>query len=311
MKISRAIALVGSLVTLVQALLLAYEQEAICFNDGCAVVDSLTTVDPIFINLGGFIFFQVVFWGIWFARQKHERLRYVKIILLAGLAVEGVLVSFQYFVAQVFCSYCLLILAFIVVLNLLAGFRHIISGAIIFTAVLMGFASLQFSGASNQSLNKINAGTFASIQGSETEKRYLFFSSTCKYCEEVIASLQEGNECGVRFNPIDEITDFALADAELRGLYQPSVNRGILQGLGLEQIPVLLLVRDYGFEVINGAAAIASYFDKNCSYAISEDNYGGGTSFSQAPGMDLIPPLDESCAVNTDCEDPEQLPVQN
>jgi hypothetical protein len=136
MRLSRAVALIGSVITLVQALLLMYEREGICFNDGCEVVDSLTTVDPILINLGGFAFFQLVFWSMWLARNKPQRLGVVRVFLLAGIGVEAVLVSFQYLVAQIFCSYCLLILGFVVILNLLAGVRHVIAAIIIFTAVL-------------------------------------------------------------------------------------------------------------------------------------------------------------------------------
>lgn len=310
MKLSRGIALVGSIVTLVQALLIAYEQETICFNNGCAVVDNLTTVDPIFINLGGFVFFQIIFWGIWFARQKHERMRYVKVFLLAGIAVEGVLVSFQYFVAQIFCSYCLLILAIIVLLNLLAGLRHFISSSIIFFAVLAGFASLQFAGTNNQSIKDIEAGTFAILRGSEVEKRYLFFSSTCKYCEEVIVSLNKDNECGIHFNPIDEITDFSLTNADLQGLYEPAINRAIMGGLGLEQIPVLIILRDSGFEVINGAAAIKRYLGEKCRVPSPQIISGGITGSSSSSGYDALIPMDESCKVAADCEDPETLPTQ-
>jgi uncharacterized membrane protein len=310
MKLSRAIALVGSIITLVQALLIAYNQETICFNSGCAVVDSLTTVDPIFINLGGFFFFQIIFWGIWFARRKHERLRYVKVFLLAGIAVEGVLVSFQFFIAQVFCSYCLLILAIIVLLNFLVGLRHFIAGSIIFFAVLTGFASLQFAGTNNQSIEHIDAGTFATLQGAEVEKRYLFFSSTCKYCEEVIVSLKEGSECGVRFNPIDEIINFSLTNADLRGLYEPKINRTIMRSLGLEQVPALLILRDSGFEVINGAGAIQRYLDDNCRVSSPQVLPGEMSGLSGSSGYETIIPVDESCKVAADCEDPEIRPVQ-
>jgi uncharacterized membrane protein len=310
MKLNRVIALVGSIITLVQALLIAYDKESICFNNGCAVVDSLTTVDPIFINLGGFFFFQIVFWGIWFARKKHERMKYVKVILLAGIAVEGVLVSFQYFVAQVFCSYCLLILAIIVLLNLFAGLRHFIASSILFLAVVTGFASLQFAGVNNQTIGDIDNGTFATLRGSEVEKRYLFFSSTCKYCEEVIVSLKDGSECGIRFNPIDEILDFPLPNADLRGLYEPTVNRTIMQSLGLEQVPVMLILRDSGFEVIKGAGAIESYLDEECKVSTSQFLPGGVIGTSENSGFETIIPQDESCKVAEDCEDPEIPPVQ-
>lgn len=314
MKLGRFSAFVGSILTLVQALLLAYDQKGICFNDGCEVVDSLTIVDPLFINLGGFIFFQTVFWGIWFARNKPERMRYVKTVLLAGLAAEAVLVAFQYLIAQTFCSYCLLIFGLVVILNLLAGLRHFIVGAVIFSAVLAGFASLQFSMAGSAPMKNLQAGIYASVKGSELEKRYLFFSSSCKYCEEVIALLNKENLCAINFNPIDEIEDFNLQDAELQEGYQPAVNKAFLQSMGLDYIPVLFLESKSGFQVISGAGPIKDYFNEKCMPAIAEDSGkaaeipGQVTGSSQAPGTELIPSVDEACAVASDCDEPVALP---
>ncbi len=305
MKASRIIALLGSIITLVQIVLLVNEKDGICLNDGCEVVDSLTTVPPILFSVGGFLFFQTIFWGIWFAGKNRNDLRFVNIVLLAALAAEGVLLSFQHVVAQTFCSYCLIILALVVLLNVLAGARHFISGTAIFAAIFLSFTVLQFSG-SSLSLERLDSGTFAVLEGSETEKHYLFFSSTCNYCEEVISSIED-DTCTIRFNPIDEIDEFALDDAERPGNYDPAVNRAVLQSLGLNQIPVLLVSRDSGFQVINGSAPIREYLDEHCRAPQEEQAVNESSDFSQSSSFDYLPPQDEACSVDVECDDPELL----
>ena len=307
MRLSRLIALIGSVVTLIQALLLWSEREGICFNDGCEVVESLTTIDPIFINLGGFVFFQLIFWSTWLAGNKPQLMGAVRIFLLAGIAVEAVLVAFQYLVAQVFCSYCLIILGFVVSLNLLAGFRHVIAAIIIFTAVLASFAGLQFSGAASRLPDRLDEGVFASLQGAGGERRYLFISSTCKYCEEVVVSMQDGFNCAVQFNPIDRLTEFYLPQAERLPTYDPAVNKSFLQQLNLDQIPALYIERDTGFSVITGAGPILDYLEAECRERTQPEPTLELNGVSQSPGFDFLQPQDESCSVDTDCEEIESV----
>lgn len=301
-QMSRLVALAGSILTLVQIFLIANKQDGICLNDGCKVVDSLTAVPPVFINIGGFLFFQAVFWGLWLARSNSKWQVNVNILLLAGLAAEGVLVAFQHLVAQTFCSYCLIIFSLILLLNILAGMRQLFSGAAVFFAVLVCFMSLQFGGGGSP-LAHLDSGTFATLAGNEEENRYLFFSSTCKYCEQVIESLEKGSDCKVSFNPLDRITNFPLDKAVKREGYTPETNIKIMKALGLQQIPVLLITKAAGFEVITGSGKIQQYFDEKC-LGLADQTYSGSTQgTSQAPGLDFLPLQDGSCAVTTDCDD--------
>ncbi len=311
MNVSWLVALAGSLLTLVQILLLASKNDGICFNNGCEIIDRLTTVPPIFFNIGGFFFFQAIFWGIWLARQQRDRMQYVNMLLLAGLAAEGVLVSFQHFIAQVFCSYCLIILTLVVLLNLLGGLRHILTGFAVFAAVIVGFSSLQFSGAKTTSMENLDTGSFAIIAGQNSEqKRYLFFSSTCKYCEKVIESLQEENNCTIRFNPVDEITDFPLQRAQRTKSYSTDVNRNFLKSLGVNQIPVFLTVNKSGFQIIKGESPIKVYLQENCTtQQISPVTDISIDLFSPTDPDLLLSGADDSCSVNTDCDDPDLVPL--
>ena len=312
-KISRLVALAGSVLTLTQTLLLATNNDGLCFSDGCEIVDSLTTVPPIFFNIGGFLFFQAVFWGIWLARQKRERLQYVNILLLAGLAAEGVLVSFQYFIAQTFCAYCLVVLTLVVLLNVLSGLRQILSALLVFMTVILAFSSLQFSEPMTNSIEKLEMGSFAVLAGENQEqKHFLFFSSSCKYCEKVIESLQEENNCTIYFNPIDEITDFALQRAQKAESYATDVNRSLLKSFGIDQIPVFLIVTPSGFQVIKGEGPIKSYLQQNCT--AKELVPVSGTSIEPNFSTDsyfTLPGVDDSCPVTRECDEPSLAPVTN
>lgn len=315
MQLARVVALFGCIITLVQSVLLFREREGICFNSGCEVVDSLTTVPPLFINLGGFLFFLVVFLGLWLARNDRRRLNYVKALLLAGLAAEGVLFSFQHFVAQTFCSYCLIVLGVVVLINLLTGIRQIVTGAIVFAAVVAGFSALQFAPAGGDPLARLERGTFAVLEAEdregamandrdEEERRYFFFSSTCQYCEEVLETIQGGSECVIRFNPIDTITDFAVSNV-VRQAHDVRVNRVFLQSLGLKKIPVLLLSRQSGFQVISGAKGIQEYLEQHCGVGGNTFEAIQQSSISQSSVPDFLPSADEACSVDLDCEEGE------
>lgn len=309
MQISRLIALAGSIITLVQTILLTGDSDGICFNDGCKVVDSLTTIPPIMFNIGGFFFFQVIFWLIWSAKKDPDRLKHVRTALLAGLSAEAVLISFQHLVAKTFCSYCLIIFSLILILNLLAGWKHILRAGVIFFTLIFCFMSLQFGTPSSTGpIEMLDRGTYGILEGNEEkEKKYLFFSSTCDHCEKVIESLSGDKSCGVRFNPIDNIHSFPLKDVVLKDEYDPKVNRSVLQRLGMQQIPVLVVVKSDSYIVISGESSITSYLDDSCfpkPQPVEEhipqtttDDYG----YSGQSGLDFLPPTDDGCSIDTDC----------
>ena len=310
MNVGRLVALAGSILTLVQILLLASDNDGICFNKGCEIIDSLTTVPPIFFNIGGLLFFQAVFWGLWLAGRQRERMQYVKMLLLAGLAAEGVLVSFQHFVVHTFCTYCLIVLALVVLLNILGGLRHILTGFAVFAAIIMGFSSLQFSGTQTTPLESLDSGSFAIITGQNSEqKHYLFIASTCKYCEKVIESLRQENTCTISFNPVDEITDFPLQAAQRTKSYSTDVNRKFLKSLGIDRIPVLLAMNQSGFQIIKGESHIKTYLQENCAaQQISPAIDSSFDLFSPADPDLLLLELDGSCDINIDCDEPDLVP---
>ena len=268
-RLALVTALGGSLLTLMQIILLESGLDGICFSGGCEIVDSQTTIPPVFFNFFGLVFFQAVFWCVWAGRRSKELQFYVRILLLTGLAAEGVLVSFQYVVVEAFCTYCLIVFSLVVLLNLLNGLHHAVAGAAIFVAVVIAFSTLQFkattSGSSDTGIKDLGKGAYAVLPGEESKpKLTLFFSSTCPHCERVIESLQQGTSCTVSFNPVSKVTKFPLSSLVPNEHYDIGVNRGFMTSLGQNSIPVLLVEQQKHLQLISGGNATMNYLDESC-----------------------------------------------
>ena len=144
LRLASFLALAAALLTAAQSAFILLRGDAFCLNEGCRVVEDLTRVPPLAVNLAGLVFFLTLFFGLRASGSLWRRLpRFVAPLLLAGLAVEGVLFGFQLFVAGAFCSYCLAVLGAVVALNLLLGLRQAAHGLLLFLAALLAFASLE------------------------------------------------------------------------------------------------------------------------------------------------------------------------
>jgi len=268
-KIFLAVALGGSLLTLVQIVLLESGLDGICFSGGCEIVDNKIKVSPVFFNFFGLVFFQAIFWGKWVGRKSKEMKFYVSTLLLAALAAEGALVSFQYFVVETFCPYCLIILSFVVLLNLLHGLHHALTGVAIFVAAVIAFSTMQFESTTDISastgIRDLEKGSYAVLPGEEDKpKLSLFFSSTCPHCEKVIKSLQHGTTCEISFNPVSMVSRFPLTTSMTNDLYDIGINRAFMKSLDQKSIPVLLVEKQRHIQLLSGGNAIMDFLDESC-----------------------------------------------
>lgn len=299
------IAFLASIFTAVQIVLIYTKRKGLCFNNGCEVVDSLTTVSPFFFNIAGFFFFQTLFWCLLWGRNGSEYWhKLARLLLLASLATEAVLIFFQYSVAGVFCSYCLAVFSIILLLNILCGLRQIFNGAVLFFAVILTCFSLQFS-ASTGSGGSLDGGSIAMVAGErEGPRLYLFFSSTCSHCEQVVETLREENNCTIRFNPVERIDGFSFPGSEVYTEYDPTVNFNFMKSLSINEVPVLVAREEQSSLVLKGEVMIREYLDENCRNKMVED-YSGSTS-AVLSGYDFLTPSlklnDDGCALATDCE---------
>ena len=304
------ISFLASGLTGVQAFLLYTQGKGVCFNDGCEIVDSLTTVSPLTFNIAGFLYFQLVFWLLLTGRSGSEYWhKLARLLLLAGLAAEAVLIFFQYRIAMVFCSYCLIIFSIILMLNLLCGLRQIVRGAVLFAAVMVACFSLRFEAAAGKGPS-LAAGSVARLAGQEDgTERFLFFSSTCSYCEKILDSIREENTCAFRFNPVDRLTAFQLDGAEHFSAYDPAINARFLQNLSVTGVPALVAVEREKTLVLRGEQQIMQYLDENCRPAKKEIDYGGSSrivpSFVPGSGTASEGGEDGSCPVAAECEPQE------
>lgn len=304
MKTTLVLSLLASLLTAIQVLLLVLHGDGLCFNEGCKIVDGLTTVPPLVFNLMGLLYFQTIFWGLLLDRKYPGwPLKTVKVLLLAGMASEGVLVSFQLFVTEAFCSYCLVVFALIVLLNLFFGQKQLASGTAIFAVVLLAFSSLQFKTAESAESMTLDRGTFAvRPSGQSGPQLYLFFSSTCQHCENIIETLKTRTSCTVRFQPIDEIRSLDFPGLELAPAYSAAANRSFLTSLGIEEIPVLAAKDAGGIRILKGEQPIRDYLDQNC--VANGPASSNATSAAPSGGNGFLPQAvqDDACSVSQDCD---------
>ena len=304
--IQAIISFLASVLTAVQVVLELRGAKGLCFNNGCEIIESMTNVSPLVFNVAGFLFFQTLFWLFLLGRNGSEHWHTLaRLLLLAGLAAEAVLVFFQHSIATVFCSYCLVIFAVIVLLNLCCGLHQLVRGMVIFIAVLAACFSLQFGTPSTGRGTSLDSGSLAMVNGKrDGVKLYLFFSASCNYCEKVIEAIGADNICTVRFNPIEKIEKFAIADMVRFADYDPQVNRTLLQSLSINEVPVLMAKADDETQIFKGEKRIMEYLQKTCRQS-SDVDYSG-TSNSPAPGYTFLPgvqkPGEDACPVNTDCD---------
>jgi hypothetical protein len=307
MKSTLSLAFLGSLLTVVQILLILFRNEGICLNEGCKIVDSLTTVPPIVFNIMGLLFFQGIFWGGWLARKRSPWLMAaVKVLLLAGMAGEGVLTAFQYSVAEIFCSYCLIIFAFVVFLNLSIGFRQLASGLLIFFAVFIAFSSLKFQPGNQSGDILLKRGTYGTrLAAGKGPEFFLFFSSSCPHCENIIETLKCRTGYSISFQPVEEIEGFNFPGLQLAPDYSAVVNRNFLMSIGIEEIPVLLVKEGANdVKILQGERKIHEYLDQKCP----EDRPAANTTLfgTSANGGDFLKKqeVEDSCSALKDCSSP-------
>lgn len=230
----RIVALCASMITAFQAVINLITGSSICPSAGCKVLESLTSISPLYLNILGFIFFQIVFWLLGNLKSKPGNDRYlIGLVLLCGLAFDSALLGYQLFVAHSLCSYCLLILFFVTILNILYGARQMAFGFAISAAVVISFSIMALfpTGAGSQKYSLKNASYGLKSCASPTKEIYLIFSSDCPHCNQVIETLNNCNSCDLYLNPIDKISSLNIDGLELNKSFSPRLTGSFLKFL--------------------------------------------------------------------------------
>lgn len=306
--ISVSLALLGALGSAGQSAMLLARGEAFCFNEGCRIVEGLTRVSPLYINLAGLGFFLAVATLAWRAPASGTVRRLLGTLLLAGVGAEGVLFGYQLFVAKTFCGWCLIVFGLIALLTLLAGGRQTLRAAGVFAAALVAFSALRFGVVRSPAGGRaLDGGTFGVRRCENPAKQlYLVFSSNCPHCAEVLRALESCNSCNFHFNPIDPIAGLDLPGVEHSATWDPAVNRELLALLGIEEVPVLLVPGPEGMSVIRGEKRILAFIRAECFRAEPVLNIDPSRLLGEG-SMELFrDEKDDGCNVKVDCPEEEK-----
>jgi uncharacterized membrane protein len=306
-EIMRIIALSASIITAFQAIINLITGSSLCPDAGCKVVESLTLISPLYLNILGFIFFQVVFWLLYHLKSTS---RYdsnlIGLVLLLGLTFDSALLGFQIFVVHSLCSYCLLILLFLIILNILYGIRQTATGFGILSAVLLSFSIMALlpmgAGSKMYSLKKASYGLKSCA--SPTKEIYLMFSSDCPHCQKVIESLNNCNSCDLYLNPIDNISSLNITGLELNKSFSPEINRIIFAVLGIDSIPVLVVKDEESYRFVRGEKKILNFIRQAC-FTDDEVLYLDKSPHSADSEISVLTEEDQECSAGEDCQPQE------
>jgi uncharacterized membrane protein len=306
-KIMRIVALSASIITGLQAAINLITGSSICPNAGCKVVESITAISPLYLNILGFIFFQLVFWLLGNPKAKPgSNHHFVGPLLLCGLAFDSALMAYQIFVTHSLCSYCLLILFFVITLNILYGVRQMAVGSAVSSAVVISFSILTLfpTGAGSKPYSLKNASYGLKSCASPTKEIYLIFSSNCPHCKQVIETLNDCNSCDLYLNPVDNISSLNVDGIELNRSFSPQVNRLILEIFGIDSVPVLVVKDKESYRFVRGENRIMSFIRRAC-FTHDEVLYLDKSPAAADREITVLTEKDEECSVEINCQSNE------
>ena len=301
--LQQVIALGASGIIAIQFIFLLAGRPTLCLNDGCRIVDALTTVSPTYFNLMGLIYFQAVFWSLRWSKHKTKgKFDWPVLLLLAGLVGESVLFSYQLVVVKVICSYCILIFTCVLLLNVLHGLRQTAYGLVIFSASLLPFSTLSFTspGVVADSFS-LDQGVYGVKTCSKPSKQlYLIFSSNCPHCINVLEALENCSSCDLFLNPVDRIDSSPISGIDQRAVYNPEINRAVLSLFSIKEVPVLLAKNMKGYTFITGEHQIINYVRQSCF--TRDPLLYFDSNISDNNKIDLFTESDGECSIEINCE---------
>ncbi|UCD90103.1 MAG: hypothetical protein JSW04_01290 [Desulfobacterales bacterium] len=304
-RIIRILAFLASLLAAGQIIFSLTSGSILCLNQGCHIVESLTIIPPLYLNIIGFVFFQMIFWSSYYVNQKPaQQTDLLGMLLIAGLAFSSALLAYQIFFVHAFCGYCLLIFGFVFLMNLCYGRKQQVTGTALLSAILFSFSILNFMPTEvfSKFYSLKNAAYGVKSCDAPSKEIFLIFSSDCVHCKNVIQELSNCNSCDLYLNPIDEIDSIEAVDIKLNPDYSPDLNRLILKVLEIDTVPVLISKSQEGYRFIKGEKKIINYVRHAC---FTQDNvlYLDESLSTGAEEISVITEKDGECSVEIDCED--------
>lgn len=287
-----------------QSAYLLIQGESFCPTSGCEIVEQQVPIEPLVLNLSGFVFFTVVAALFYQLRRRdgREAALVLSSLLLAGIAAEGVLFTFQYQTGA-FCLYCCIILGAIALLNVFLGARQSLRAFAVFAAVFAGaFLLTSPKGEKAVAASDIQAGVYAARPGQTGgEERYFFFAEECTHCKAALASLMRDQQASLHLNPLAPLQNLDLADLAVQPSFSPEANLAFLASLGIKTVPVLLVRQPggNGMRLLMGEEQIISHVQGS-----GQSHDGNGVSVQSstaAPQTDFLVPGKDGCSVDIGC----------
>lgn len=285
----------------VQSGYLLIQGESFCPTSGCTIVEERSPLSPLLLNGAGFAFFAllcVLFVGV----RRYGGGLFAGLLgplLLAGMAVEGVLFTFQYQTGA-FCLYCCTLLAAVVLLNTSLGWRQGLRALFVFAAVVATAVLFLVPKGQGLAQYSIEAGTLALKKGEGREERYFFFAEECSHCKTALAALAEDRAATLHLNPLAPLRQLALPSGmERRDDFTPEANRAFLAQLGITTVPVLLMRQEGGgMRILQGEREIMAHI-RGTGASRPEAELRQGQS--SASPMDFLIPGSDGCSTDTGC----------
>jgi len=301
----RIVALIASIGVAIQTIITLFSGSGYCSTQGCKVVEGLTLIPPLWVNLLGLIFFQAIFWSLkLFKGKTFFKIDPTGLLLMGGLVFDASLLAYQVFVVQTFCAYCLAIFACVLVLNILYGLRQTVWGLTALSVILFSFSILSFAPGTDQpdQFSLKTAAWGVRSCSAPTKEVYLIFSSTCPHCHKVIQSLNQCNSCDLYLNPIDQIDTLNLDGIKRINTFAPQINRHMLELLEIDTIPVLVSKSPDSYDIIRGEVNILNYLSKAC-FTDKDVLYLDDPISSGEEGLTVFSGESGECSVSIDCPD--------
>jgi uncharacterized membrane protein len=309
-KIMRGVAIGATAMIAFEIAIQLITGSSLCLNAGCKVVEQLTTISPLYLNILGLIYFVVLFWLLFNLKPTYWfDIDLIGLMLVSGLVFDAALMAYQIFVARTFCGYCLIIFALMMILTLLYGLRQMATGIAILTAVGLSFSILTFfpMGAKSKAYSLKAASYGVKSCSSPTKEIYLIFSSDCPHCQKVIETLNNCNSCDLYLNPIDTVTSLHLSGLERNQQFSPEINRLILEVMAIDSVPVLVVKDAESYRFIRGEETIINFIRRAC-FTHEEVLYFDGAPVSSDNAITVFTDQNEECSLAIDCDSNKPSP---
>lgn len=303
-RLSLLLALAAGITILLQLLVTLLRGEPLCLNQGCEIVEQSTRIASYYFNLAGLLFFLTVFFCLRRAREgSRPGALLAQSLLLTAMGIEAVLIGYQLIITKTFCSYCLFIFLFVLLLNLAVGLRHFSQSLLLFLSVTAAFILLEYKQPHAPSAN-YTEGVYGTRSGDATKPHlYLFFSSNCPHCEEIISILEDFPDLSISFNPVNIVEEFDVPRLEQRKAYSTAVNRQFLEVLDIHAVPVLLVRSNASLALYQGKDEINSIIAALSNSAERENEPASSQWPASRPtSIPGLPDANDSCSVEAGCK---------